>query len=83
MYDDFKINASDYAFLAGIDRFVACADYIDRNPSQLKQQVGVLSVTDLETVVRKINISTVFPKEAKPFVLAELSKALVEARLAT
>ena len=82
MYDDFEIDASDYPFLKGRNRFVACRKLVERDSSKIKEEVGILSIADTVTAMKMIEKSDVISMVEKATVLAELSKALVEARLA-
>jgi len=71
-YDDFLLKASEYDFLNGVDRFLACHDPKVIKDEKLIRRVGTLSDVDAKTMYVKIRASTnIAPVEIKK-VLAEL-----------
>ena len=75
MYDDFKISASDYKFLNGVDRFLSCRSARALDARHIIREVGTLSVKDTETVIAKISASDTIPDGDREFILAELRRA--------
>ena len=73
-YDDFQINAADYDFLEGVDRFVSCFKPTDIPTSRLIQKVGQLNDADAKTVYVKIKESRQIHNKVKEAILAELWK---------
>jgi hypothetical protein len=74
-YDDFRISASDYGFLNGVDRFLSCSRLFAFGPSKIKQKVGMLSEADTKTVIEKIGASGRIGAADKAVIRAELLAA--------
>ena len=70
--DELKINASDYAFLNGVDRFVFCAKPIARTQEKLIERAGTLSEADARAVYAKIEGSNKISPKEKEKMLPEL-----------
>ena len=73
-YDDFQINAKNYDFLAGVDRFLSCIGPTKIPPSRLIQKVGHLNDMDAKTMYVKIEESDLISDDDKEIILPELWK---------
>jgi len=73
-YGEVKINASEYAFLKGVDRHVLCARILTRKPEYLLARVGTLSDADTKNVYLKIQKSAKIHEDDKKAILDELWK---------
>ena len=73
-YNDFPIKASDYAFLKGQDRCIACLQWILIPDERLLRHVGTLSDADAKTVYEKVKASHKIRKSVKKEILDELWK---------
>jgi len=73
-YNDFTIKASDYPFLKGKDRCVACLQWVAIPNDRLLRQVGTLSDADAKTVYEKVKASHKIRKSVKKEILDELWK---------
>jgi len=72
MYDDFPLKASDYDFLHGVDRFLACRDPKVIKDEKIIRRVGTLSDADAKTVYEKIRASDILQPTIIKQVLSEL-----------
>lgn len=73
MYDDFSISATEYAFLHGHDRFVACSRIFQFSPDCIIKKVGKLNYADMMKLINKIQNSDVLDNKEKASVLPELT----------
>ena len=78
MYDDFCIKSSEYPFLDGTDRYVACSRIHCFEAERLIKKVGSLSLADTKNLVEKIKKSRVIDKLEKNAILPELEKWLLD-----
>ena len=70
------LSASDYGFLKGTDRFLACHRSREFVPAQLIRDVGTLTVADAETVIAKVGASGTIPCLDRSAIAAELKNAI-------
>ena len=73
-YDDFQINAENYDFLNGVDRFLSCREPRVIQPEKLLERVGTLSDADTKILYAKIETSKKIRKFDKLDILPELWK---------
>ena len=75
-YNDFLINASDYKFLGGENRYVACSELMTLHPDKLIKKAGQLSDVDAKNILAKLEKAKTIPKNDQYQVIAELARAL-------
>ena len=73
-YGELKINASDYTFLKGVDRFILYEKIFTLAPNDLLKKVGELSDADVKTLYVKIEKNRKILVEDKEVILEELKK---------
>jgi len=75
-YDELKINASDYDFLNGIDRFISCFRTVTRTPDKIISKVGTLSKDDTQKLIYIITKSKTILGDEQKLLLADLKASI-------
>lgn len=73
IYDDFKISATDYDFLKGLDRYVSCSSIFQFMPDKIIRKVGKLNYPDMLKLINKVQNSEVLDDAEKSAILPELT----------
>ena len=76
IYDDFMIEAKDYAFLQNKDRFISCFKIYNIADEKIIKKVGDLNMEDINKIIDKIKKSKTLKKEIKMPVLLEIKNWL-------
>jgi len=71
-YNDFQIQAANYDFLNGEDRYLGCGKLFKLDADKILRKVGVLNDFDAKIVYEKIRVSTSISDEEIQKVLSEL-----------
>ena len=76
MYDDFCIKSSEYPFLGGTDRYIACSRVHCFEAERLIKKVGSLNPADTKILIEKMKKSRVLDKIEKNAILPGLEEWL-------
>ncbi|MCL2284293.1 MAG: hypothetical protein FWC26_13335 [Fibromonadales bacterium] len=76
IYDEIKINSSDYEFLNGVDRYVACSQIFEFSEDEIVQRVGDIKYGDMLKIIENIRKAKEISKIERNSIISELEKWL-------
>ena len=76
IYEEIKINSSDYEFLNGVDRYIACSQIFEFSEDDIIQRVGDIKYEDMLKIIENLRKTKEITPIERNFIVSELEKWL-------